>query len=170
MVSSSVNNKSADVLFVDEAYGLAADQYGKKAAEVLMKRMTDEEGKILVIAAGYKDEIEGDFLRLNPGFPRRFEEDMRIHIDDYTPEELTRIFQLKAGKDGYTLAEGTAAVVMKAFEQMYSGRTKTFGNAGEAVNLLKATIRRVGNRIAAEGAAANPEIQPADVAYEFRKV
>lgn len=169
LMNRALDQAMGGILFVDEAYGLAADQYGKKAAEVLMKRMTDAEGKILIIAAGYKDEMEGDFLRLNPGFPRRFEEDMRIHIDDYTPEELTKIFKLKADKDGYALAEGTAEVVKKAFEQMYAGRTKTFGNAGEAVNLLKATIRRVGNRIAGEGVEASPVIQPGDVAYELSK-
>ena len=166
-MNRALDQAMGGVLFIDEAYGLAADQYGKKAAEILMARMTKDEGKILIIAAGYKDEMEGDFLRLNPGFPRRFEQDMRIHIDDYTPEELTQIFKRKAGEGGYTLAEGTAEVVKKAFEQMYAGRAKTFGNAGEAVNLLKATIRRVGDRIAVEGAEVSPEIRPGDVAYEL---
>jgi SpoVK/Ycf46/Vps4 family AAA+-type ATPase len=167
LMNEAVDHAIGQILFIDEAYGFAGDVYGKKAAEVLMKRMTDDEGKFLVIAAGYKDEMEGDFLRLNPGFARRFEEDMRIHIDDYCPDELTEIFVQKAIKDGYALATGTREAVKRAFEHMYAGRTKTFGNAGEAVNLLKATIRRVGDRVAVQGGEMKPVIAPEDVAYKF---
>jgi SpoVK/Ycf46/Vps4 family AAA+-type ATPase len=152
------------VLFLDEAYGLANDPYGEKAAKVLMDRMDLDRGKFLVIAAGYKDEIEGDFLRINPGFPRRF--NMRLHIEDYGPDELTEIFKLQFNGSGYNLGEGTALRAKEAFTQMYMSRSKGFGNAAEAVNLFAESKRKVGFMAPAEE-RDTLTIMPHDIAFEF---
>ena len=80
------------ILFIDEAYTLAPqnesgtkDEQGLQALEKLMKRMEDDRGNFVVIAAGYKTEME-NLLRANPGMRSRF--NRFIHLDDYTPEEL----------------------------------------------------------------------------------
>ena len=83
------------ILFVDEAYTLAPlsqsgerDNQGAQALEQLMKRMEDDRGKFVVIAAGYRTEMENLF-RINVGFRSRFS--YFLNIDDYTPDQLYQI-------------------------------------------------------------------------------
>ncbi len=49
-------------LFIDEAYALTSGQsssdFGKEAVDTLLKRMEDDRGKFLVIAAGYTNEMK----------------------------------------------------------------------------------------------------------------
>ena len=61
------------ILFIDEAYTLGGenDTYGNEAVETLMKRMEDDRGKFVVVAAGYKEQMDS-FLTLNPGLAGRF--------------------------------------------------------------------------------------------------
>ena len=80
------------ILFVDEAYTLAPlsqtgerDTQGAQALEQLMKRMEDDRGKFVVIAAGYRSEMENLF-RINVGFRSRFS--YFLNIEDYSPEQL----------------------------------------------------------------------------------
>ena len=82
------------VLFIDEAYTLAqggSEDYGREAIATLLKRMEDNRGRLVVILAGYTNEIE-QFIDSNPGLRSRF--NRYIHFDDYTAEELYEIFCL----------------------------------------------------------------------------
>jgi len=57
------------ILFIDEAYSLASkseQDYGREAVETLLKMMEDHRDNLVVIAAGYTDEME-EFLNINPG-------------------------------------------------------------------------------------------------------
>jgi len=93
------------ILFVDEAYTLAPvsqagdrDNQGAQALEKLMKRMEDDRGKFVVIAAGYRTEMDNLF-RINPGFRSRF--NYFLNIDDYTPEQLYQIMLVFAKDKKY---------------------------------------------------------------------
>ena len=96
------------ILFVDEAYTLAPvsqtgerDQQGAQALEKLMKRMEDDRGKFVCIAAGYRMEMDNLF-RINPGFKSRF--NYFLNIDDYTPDELFKIMLTFAEDKKYLFA------------------------------------------------------------------
>ena len=71
IVNNMCDKAIGGILFIDEAYTLSegGDQYGKEAIDTLMKRMEDDRGKFVVIAAGYKDKME-DFMMMNPGLGR----------------------------------------------------------------------------------------------------
>ena len=89
------------VLFIDEAYTLAQggeNDYGREAIATLLKRMEDERDRLVVILAGYTNEIE-QFINSNPGLRSRF--NRYVHFDDYTEEELFQIFILQAQKYDY---------------------------------------------------------------------
>lgn len=93
------------ILFVDEAYTLAPvnasgerDNQGAQALEKLMKRMEDDRGKFVVIAAGYRTEMDNLF-RINPGFRSRF--NYFLNIEDYTPDQLYQIMQVFAKEKKY---------------------------------------------------------------------
>ena len=67
--NAKVDEAIGGILFVDEAYQLASsdsDDYGKEAIATLLKRMEDDRDKLIVIAAGYTDEMR-DFLDANSG-------------------------------------------------------------------------------------------------------
>jgi len=139
------------ILFVDEAYTLSPtndsgskDQFGTEAIETLMKRMEDDRGKFVVIAAGYQMEMDG-FIRVNPGLDSRFNE--RIHIADYKPNELLDIFKLFAKKKSYIIPAETEVLLVKAINEIYDSRTKNFGNAREMRRLFEETSSAMSSRI-----------------------
>ena len=85
------------VLFIDEAYTLidesGQDQYGREAVQTLLKRMEDQRDQLVVILAGYPNEMQA-MIRSNPGLSSRVGTTM--HFDDYPPEALCRIYELIA--------------------------------------------------------------------------
>ena len=112
-----------------------------------MKRMEDDRGKFVVICAGYKDNMD-NFLKVNDGLASRF--NFRIHIDDYTPEELTEIFRQNAEKQGYALADGVLEKALSALRKISAEKSgKSFGNAREARNLFNQCVSNLASRVTA---------------------
>jgi SpoVK/Ycf46/Vps4 family AAA+-type ATPase len=139
------------VLFVDEAYQLCTsdtDDYGKEAIATLLKRMEDDRGKLIVIAAGYTDEMR-DFLGANSGLSSRF--GIKIEFADYTAPELAKIFRSLAKKNSYRLAEDLDAGLDGAMERLTRRRDKTFGNARFVRQLFEDATGRQADRLAEAG-------------------
>jgi Holliday junction resolvasome RuvABC ATP-dependent DNA helicase subunit len=136
------------VLFVDEAYSLAAggeQDFGREAIETLLKLMEDNREDLVVIAAGYRDRMEG-FIESNPGLRSRFTR--FVDFPDYTPEELTTIFLRLVDEEGYKLDQGVTDVVRRKLENAYITRTPTFGNGRMVRNLFEETLTNQANRLA----------------------
>jgi SpoVK/Ycf46/Vps4 family AAA+-type ATPase len=85
------------VLFIDEAYSLAngerEDSYSKECLDTLCESLSDHKNDIMVIIAGYEDELNETFFRVNKGLKSRFI--WRFTMDEYTPNELMNIFKKK---------------------------------------------------------------------------
>ena len=82
------------VLFIDEAYSLVPEggngsDYGQEAIATLLKRMEDYRDRLVVIIAGYKDEMQR-FIDSNPGLQSRFNR----YIDLVTFQPLYRLPRL----------------------------------------------------------------------------
>ncbi|MBD5442042.1 MAG: AAA family ATPase [Treponema sp.] len=140
------------VLFIDEAYYLAgtdnsANSFGNEAVGTLLKRMEDDRGKFVVIAAGYQNEMQ-NFLRMNPGLNSRFEH--KIHIDDYTSDELFAILCLQVKKSQFVFSPDDDAERMArlAVEDLYKNKGKDFSNARAVRNLCDTIKFRMDSRIA----------------------
>ena len=146
IVNNMCDKAMGGILFIDEAYTLSAenDQYGKEAIDTLMKRMEDDRGKFVVIAAGYKDQME-NFLMANPGLASRFTHKMQI--DDYNEDELQAIFKKMAQKDNYTLSPAAEFKLMDLICRKVVSKDQNFGNAREMRNLLDATIQQLSVRV-----------------------
>ena len=87
-----VDMAKGGILFVDEAYALCENKensYGKEAVSVLLKEMEDNRGDLIVIFAGYADDMN-KFLNVNPGFRSRINK--YFDFADYTTVELGKIF------------------------------------------------------------------------------
>ena len=146
IVNSMCDKAMGGILFIDEAYTLSAgnDQYGKEAIDTLMKRMEDDRGKFVVIAAGYKEEMD-TFLAVNPGLASRFTH--KMHIDDYNEDELLAIFKKMAAKDNYTLAPAAEFKLMDLICRKIVSKNQSFGNAREMRNMLDTTIQQLSIRV-----------------------
>ena len=146
IVNNMCDKAMGGILFIDEAYTLSdgGDQYGKEAIDTLMKRMEDDRGKFVVIAAGYKDKME-EFLMMNPGLASRFTH--KLHIDDYNEDELLAIFKHMAQKDSYTLSPTAEFKALDSIYKMVLNKDESWGNAREMRNLLDATIQKLSLRV-----------------------
>ena len=158
----SSRQREGGVLFIDEAYSLAGDQYGTEAVDTLVKEMEDKRDDLVVIVAGYPDPM-AVFIAQNPGLASRFR--TTIEFADYTDDELLEIFlRLAAGAD-YDVPAATAGAV-RAILLATTPRGPTFGNGRFARNLLEARHRsarlatagrrRADRRAAARAAAGGP--------------
>jgi hypothetical protein len=132
-----VTSAAGGVLFIDEAYSLAGDQYGTEATDTLVKEMEDRRDDLVLIVAGYPDPM-AVFIAQNPGLASRFR--TTIEFADYTDEELISIFVTLAGTADYDVGDDTR----RRFESILltTPRGPLFGNGRFARNQLEAAIGR----------------------------
>jgi SpoVK/Ycf46/Vps4 family AAA+-type ATPase len=145
-----IENAIGGVLFIDEAYTLSSgggNDFGKEAIDTLLKRMEDDRGKIIVIAAGYDNEMDR-FLQSNPGLTSRFTN--HIQFDDYTPEEMTEIFKSMVKSKGMVLEESIDNFVLNIFNQIFNKRDNNFANGRTVRNLFENVLQNQAMRIAVE--------------------
>lgn len=127
------------ILFIDEAYTLKQhenDNFGQEAIDTLLKRMEDDRGKMMVIAAGYEKEMQ-NFINANPGLKSRFKEENFFNLKDYTPDELLKIFKVFIEKENYQLNENAELKLQKILQEIYDKRDKNFGNGRDVRNLYE---------------------------------
>jgi Holliday junction resolvasome RuvABC ATP-dependent DNA helicase subunit len=125
------------VLFVDEAYSLAGDDYGREAIDTLVKEMEDHRDDLVVIVAGYVDPM-ARFIEANPGLASRFR--TTITFDDYSDDELVEIFGRLAAEADFEPTAGCR----DAFRVLLARtpRGTGFGNGRFARNTLDAAVGR----------------------------
>jgi ribosomal protein S27E len=136
------------VLFIDEAYTLidesGQDQYGREAVQTLLKRMEDQRDRLVVILAGYPNEMD-KMIRSNPGLSSRVGTTMEF--EDYNPEDLCRIFCLIAAKAKYELPTQSRRRLLRGFTYLYATRDRHFGNGRAARNSFERSVKRLANRL-----------------------
>jgi hypothetical protein len=101
-----INDCLGGVLFIDEAYSLANgsnenDIYSKECIDVLCESLSDHKDNLMVIIAGYEDELNNTFFTANRGLESRFI--WRFKIDDYSSKELFQIFIKKIEETDWVL-------------------------------------------------------------------
>ena len=138
------------ILFIDEAYSLVKEHedYGQEAIETLLKRMEDNRDRLIVIVAGYPEEME-KFVGSNPGLHSRFTR--FIEFPDYGPQELCRIFALMFRKNGLTLTPELKEKVLHHFIHLHRERAKNFGNARLVRNCFETVVNAQATRLASSG-------------------
>ena len=139
-----INHSLGGTLFIDEAYTLVksgdtGSDFGKEAIDTLLKRMEDDRGKFIVIAAGYTDQMKS-FLDSNPGMQSRFTK--FITFEDYTPDELMMIMEHSISEKHLSLDPTAKTKLAKYFNEIYRTRDKTFGNARLVRNIVGNAIRK----------------------------
>ncbi len=152
-VTERFDEADGGVLLIDEAYALARGgerDFGREAIDTLVKLIEDRRDSVVVIAAGYPDEMT-EFIDANPGLRSRFPKTIRF--EDYSDAELVSIFGTLCKKNRY---EPTAAASIAVTEFFASqDRTKGFGNGRVARNLFEHSIAAQASRLMGRPADAN---------------
>jgi stage V sporulation protein K len=137
------------VLFIDEAYTLSGhsaeygDSFGQEAIDTLLKEMENKRDRLVVIVAGYPDQMER-FLASNPGLSSRFTK--TIDFPTYSSNELVAIVRSMTEAAGLRLAPDVDRLVEQFFVEA-SGRAN-FGNARTARTLMERMREAQARRLA----------------------
>ncbi|MBN8560775.1 MAG: AAA family ATPase [Leptolyngbya sp. UWPOB_LEPTO1] len=148
-VEEQIQKALDGVLFIDEAYALkpfdSSNDFGQEAIDILLKRMEDYRDRLVVIVAGYPDEM-AHFLESNPGLKSRFNRFFKF--DHYQPDELLQLFEKCCKDNHYKITHEARLILKHTLHTMYVNRTKTFGNGRDVRNLFEKTLEKQANRIA----------------------
>jgi len=142
------------VLFIDEAYSLVNgghQDFGYEALDTLVKAMEDYRERLLVIFAGYSQEMQS-FLHLNPGLASRIPSVIYFH--DYSAEEMGQILQNLSSEEEFVLPEQVQQLAIDALVQEQSMQKNHFGNARSVRNLYQ----RMKANLSARIVATDPEV------------
>lgn len=150
LTNAKIDEALGGVLFIDEAYTMKQgdnDTFGQEAIDTLLKRMEDDRGRLVVIAAGYQQEMQR-FLDSNPGLRSRFTR--FFHLPDYKPEELFLIFEGMVRGYGYKLGQCADEEAKRVLWEMWERRDRNFANAREVRNFVEECIKVQSRRVTAE--------------------
>ncbi|MFF4749202.1 right-handed parallel beta-helix repeat-containing protein [Streptomyces sp. NPDC002514] len=135
------------VLFIDEAYSLTpaagSNDFGHEAIATLVKLMEDHRDSVVVIVAGYPDEME-HFIDSNPGLASRFSR--TLLFEDYATPELVNIVEHHAERHQYRLTDSAREALTAYFEA--TPRGERFGNGRTARQTFQALTERQAYRVA----------------------
>jgi Cdc6-like AAA superfamily ATPase len=144
-VVAAFDRADEGVLLVDEAYSLARgseNDFGREAIDTLVKLVEDRRDRLVVILAGYPDEMES-LVEANPGMRSRFPK--TIHFPDYSDDELISIIECQCRAGRYTLDDGALAAVRAWLAAQ--PRDRGFGNGRLARNLFEAAVANQASRL-----------------------
>jgi SpoVK/Ycf46/Vps4 family AAA+-type ATPase len=149
LTNEQINKAMGGVLFIDEAYSLTSSGYGgdfgKEAVETILKRMEDDRGKFIIIAAGYTQNMK-EFLQANPGLSSRF--DRTFHFEDSKPDALLTIAENLLKEEKLELDSAAKLHLKTYLENAYKYRDKNFGNARMVRKIIEKTIKNQHLRLA----------------------
>jgi len=144
------------ILFVDEAYSLARGgdkDFGKESIDCLVKAMEDHRGDLVLILAGYREEMDY-FLQTNPGLRSRFP--IKIDFPDYSLNELLDIAQVFLAQRDYYLSPGAREELLRQLQVTHNFRHS--GNARLVRNIIERAIRRQAVRLAGQSSLSRDQL------------
>ena len=170
IVDSALNG----VLFIDEAYALVPEgsgqDYGQEAISTLLKRMEDDRDKLVVIIAGYTNEMKR-FIDSNPGLQSRF--NRYINFPDYSAQELVKIFHMYMKKNQYTISDEADTLLKEKLNYAVEHKDRNFGNARYVRNVFEKAIQMQANRLEGKSNLSDrqlTEITASDIERSFASV
>jgi len=135
-----------NILFIDEAYTLVGDpddkkDFGPKVLDCLLEELGKEKTDMIIILAGYPDEME-KLLKANKGLQSRFP--YTFHFEDYSEAELFEIAVRTAADKGYSFSEEAIerlkSLIRREMKRSTSGAQDRFGNARFITRLISTQI------------------------------
>jgi SpoVK/Ycf46/Vps4 family AAA+-type ATPase len=125
------------VLFIDEAYSLAnsydEDMFSKECIDTLCEALSDHKNDLMVIIAGYEEELDTSFFRANPGMKSRFM--WRFKTDKYTAPELKSIFIKKVEESKWTVSKDMYG------DEWFEKRMENFTSFGRDMEMMFSYVK-----------------------------
>lgn len=137
------------VLFIDEAYSITendkSDSYGRECLTELTKALEDYRSDLVVIVAGYEDQMN-QFFNSNPGLKSRF--NYFIHFKDYSVEELLEIFLYICSENDYLISKEAQDKVKNIFQKSINEKDNLKSNGRLARNIFDSVVMNQAKRLA----------------------
>lgn len=155
-----VNEALDGVLFIDEAYALVRKDsswdYGYEAVATLIKMMEDHRDRLVVIIAGYTNEM-AQLLDSNPGMKSRFK--TKIDFPDYSAKELAQIFDHLCHEHAYALTKEARQSAVDLFTSMHRNKDSHFGNGRSVRNAFDRAVTNHARRLACAKKPSRRDLQ-----------
>ena len=145
MVRKRFREAQGGVLFIDEAYSLCDNQengYGNEAISTIVQEMENHRENVIVIFAGYPDQME-EFLDRNPGMRSRIA--FYVEFDDYSTEELCDITRFMAHKKGLKLTDAAMSKLRAIYDT--ARKQKGYGNGRFVRKMLEEAEMNLAERV-----------------------
>lgn len=148
-VREAIEKARGGVLFIDEAYALArsnddSKDFGREVIEILVKEMSNGDGDLAIIVAGYPKEMK-HFIDSNPGLKSRFK--LYFDFTDYLPQELSVISEFAANEKHVILSPEARVKIDERIIGAFRSRDRSFGNARFVFDLIEQAKMNLGLRI-----------------------
>jgi hypothetical protein len=146
-VVAAFDRAEGGVLLIDEAYSLARggeNDFGREAIDAVVKLVEDRRDSLVVILAGYPDEMDA-LVAANPGMKSRFPK--TIYFPDYDDDDLLAIVESLGAGNHYALDDQAEATALAWFAAQPRGHG--FGNGRLARNLFEAAVANQATRLVA---------------------
>lgn len=169
LTTEIIQSAIGGVLFIDEAYSLCRDKndtFGLEAIDALVKGIEDNRDNLVVILAGYSDEMS-DFLKSNIGLKSRFPN--IIHFEDYSIEEMYQIALITAKGKGYRIDDSCKEALLNEFERKQIKGRNDSGNGRLVRNLIEAAILKQSQRIASDNTQDLELLTIQDFGFDVKK-
>ncbi len=155
--NAKVDEALDGVLFIDEAYTLVGveNDFGGEAIATLLKRMEDNRDRLVVILAGYTNEIK-KFINSNHGLHSRF--NRYIQFDDYSADELLQILRYNLKKSKYKIKRDAFEWMFEYIKQKVRVKDEKFGNARFIRNTFEKIVQHQADRLARQSTISNEDL------------
>ncbi len=124
-----IDEAEGGVLFIDEAYSLGdndgKDSFSKECIDTINQNLTEKKKNLIVIVAGYSNQLDQTFFAVNEGLRRRFP--FRFQIDGYDEKEMTDIFYSKIKKMNWRLDKSLSRDYLEIFFKQNKDKLKNYG-------------------------------------------
>lgn len=148
-VKRIIQKSIGGVLFIDEAYSITendkSDSYGRECLTELTKALEDYRSDLVVIVAGYEDQMN-QFFNSNPGLKSRF--NYFIHFKDYSVEELLEIFLYICSENDYLISKEAQDKVKDIFQKSINEKDNLKSNGRLARNIFDSVVMNQAKRLA----------------------
>ena len=145
IVKKRFEEAKGSVLFIDEAYSLVDGHdglYGDEAINTIVAEMENNREDMVVIFAGYPDEMNG-FLEKNPGLRSRIA--FHVPFADYDVSELYSIAELISEDKGMRLDPGVKDKLVPILEK--AAKNPAFGNGRFVRNMIEKAKMKQASRL-----------------------
>ena len=155
--NAKIDEAMDGVLFIDEAYTLVGEgsDFGAEAIATLLKRMEDNRDRLVVILAGYTNEIK-EFIDSNPGLQSRF--NRYIQFEDYNADELVLILRSHLKKSHYKIKRDAFEWISEYIRTKVMTKDENFGNARFIRNTFEKIVQYQADRLARLSNISNDDL------------